>query len=143
MPPRFTLAQKRLIRRCLIWCYKTTKEDFERIERKFTQLEVDEFLLNQLLTTSHSIPPLSKEKYLQEIEKFKEYKNKKKEEALAQKFLDQKKEAPHADSLYLKNRLEAVSKAIEHFLGKKELSAIAILYEQEMAQRILEAREHR
>lgn len=143
MPAGFTPTEKKLIRRYLIWCYKTTKEELERTDRKFTQLIVDQFILDQLHKTSHSIPGISREKYLQEIEKFKEYKNKKKEEALAQKFLDQTKETPHANYLYLKNRLGAVEKAIVSFLGKKELRAIELLYEKEMTQRILQAREHR
>ncbi len=142
MPAGFTPAEKRLIRRYLIWCYKTTKEELERTDRKFTQLAVDEFILDQLRKTSHLIPGAPREKYLQEIKKFKEYRNKKREEALTQKFLDQDNEIPHANYLYLKNRLGSVEKAIVRFLGKKELNTIGLLYEEEMTKRILQARDH-
>ena len=142
MPAGFTPAEKRLIRRYLIWCYKTTKEELERTDRKFTQLEVDEFILDDLLKTRSSIQGPMREQYWQEIEKFEEYKNKKQEEALTQKFFDQTKRIPQANYLYLKNRLRAIEKAIVSFLGKKELTRIELLYEEEMTQRILQAREH-
>jgi len=46
------------------------------------------------------------------------------------------------DYLYLKNRLTAIEKAIKHFLGPGQMKHIRLLYEQEMTQRILTAREH-
>lgn len=70
---KFDKEKRRLIRRYLIWCYKTTREEFDG---------------------------------------------------------------------YLKNRLEAVEKAIEHFLGKDDLNNIQMLYENEMTNRILQARGH-
>ena len=143
MPAGFTLTEKRLIRRYLIWCYKTTKEELERTDRKFTQLEVDQFILDDLLETRSPIQGTTREQYLQEIKKFEEYKNKKQEEALTQKFFDPTKKIPHANYLYLKNRLRAIEKAIVSFLGKKELKQVELLYEEEMTQRILQAKEHR
>ena len=142
MPSKLSIIEKRLIRRYLIWCYKTTKEELERTDRKFTQLEVDQFILDDLLETRSPIQGTTREQYLQEIKKFEEYKNKKQEEALTQKFFDPIKVIPHAHYLYLKNRLRVVEKAIGYFLGKKELKRIELLYEEEMTQRILQAREH-
>ena len=142
MPAGFVLAEKRLIRRYLIWCYKTTKEELERTDRKFTQLEVDQFILDALPKISPEIQGATREQYLREIGKFEEYKNKKQEEALTQKFFDQTKKIPHVHYLYLKNRLRAVEKTIDYFLGKRELKRIELLYEEEMTQRILQAREH-
>ena len=143
MPAGFSPTEKKMIRRYLIWCYKTTKEELERIDRKFTQLKVDQFILDDLLKARSLIQGTTKEQYLQEIEKFAEYKNKKQAEALTQKFFDQTKKIPHANYLYLKNRLRSVEKAIISFLGKKELKQVELLYEEEMTQRILQAREHR
>ena len=37
-----------LTRRYLTWCYKTTKENLDRIDRYFTQDTVDQFLLQSL-----------------------------------------------------------------------------------------------
>ena len=41
---RLTLDHENLVRRYLLWAYKSTREDFERIERKTTQLIVDEYI---------------------------------------------------------------------------------------------------
>lgn len=43
-----TQSHKDLIRRYLLWAFKTTKESFERIERKTTQLMVDEYILERI-----------------------------------------------------------------------------------------------
>lgn len=42
------LNTKKLKTRYLVWLYKTTKERLDRIDRKFTQLEVDRFILREL-----------------------------------------------------------------------------------------------
>ena len=39
---------KNLKKRYLIWFYKTTKEALDKIERKFTQMEIDKFILKEL-----------------------------------------------------------------------------------------------
>ena len=40
--------EKNLRIRYLTWLYKTTKEAFDCYERKFTQLEIDEFILKEM-----------------------------------------------------------------------------------------------
>jgi len=40
--------ERNLIRRYLIWCYKATKEDLDKVDRKFTQLRVDYYVSDQL-----------------------------------------------------------------------------------------------
>ena len=40
--------RKNLKKRYLVWLYKTTKESLDRIERKFTQLEIDRHILGYL-----------------------------------------------------------------------------------------------
>ena len=59
-----------------------------------------------------------------------------------QKFQDVKKKISRSDSLYLRNRLQAIEQAIKYLFGLKELKVIQSLYEEEMTRRILEAREH-
>ncbi|MDE2027303.1 MAG: hypothetical protein KGK03_02055 [Candidatus Omnitrophica bacterium] len=114
---------QQLVRRYLLWAYKTTREDFERIERKTTQLLVDEYILAYLTTQKARVP-----------ETFKAY--------IAAKHKDEVKLKSQPEYLHLKNRLEAVEAAIRHFLGAKELAGIEKLYEGEFTRRILEAREH-
>ena len=42
------VSDNKLVKRYLIWCFKTTKEDLDRINRYFTQSTVDQFLLKAL-----------------------------------------------------------------------------------------------
>jgi len=51
-----TQAHRDLIRRYLLWFFKTTKESFERIERKTTQLMVDEYVLGRIKTAGRGVP---------------------------------------------------------------------------------------
>ena len=126
-------THKDLTRRYLLWFYKTTKESFERIERKTTQLKVDEYVLKQL-KTSGSDASLIKE--------FETYITTKEGDELKLKFADKKGKTLHPQYVYLKNKLQAIEAAIIYFLGKKELKTIQSLYEKEFTIRILQAREH-
>jgi len=60
-----------------------------------------------------------------------------------QKFLDENLIETKPEYQYLQARFSAIEKAICRFLGVKELEKIRALYEKEMMQRILQAREHR
>lgn len=136
-----TIEEKKLIRRYLIWCYKTTKEDLDRIDRYFTQLQVDAHVLKQLLKNPHPKGPQS-HLYSEKIEAFKEYMANKKKNVYSKKFADEEEKTLQPEYWYLKNRLGALEKTIVDFFGAKELKAIQDLYEVEMTRRILEAREH-
>ena len=135
-PTRFTQKEKDLIQRYLIWCYKTTKESLDRIDRYFTQLEVDRFILRELRSRENSS---GCDKLIGDFQK---YMQDKEENVLPKKFLDQKSKTLQPDYQYLYQRFVAVEKAIDHFLGRKELQNIRYLYEQEMTRRILESKEH-
>ncbi|OGX28167.1 MAG: hypothetical protein A2787_06440 [Omnitrophica WOR_2 bacterium RIFCSPHIGHO2_01_FULL_48_9] len=135
---KFTSYEKKLIRRYLIWCYKTTKESFERVERKFTQLTVDDFIADEL----KSLKGKMRSDLDGPIKEFEEYMNKKEMSALSEKFADPQRGVFNKEYLYLKIRLGAIEKAVVFFLGKKELTAIHKLYEEEMTKRILQARDH-
>jgi len=132
-------AEKNLTRRYLIWCYKATKEELDWIDRKFTQLKVDYFILKQLNSSQyrgsvHDVRPLIKE--------FEEYIAKKEKNAMKVKFVSGKSRKVTSRYQYLEARLIAIEKAIGHFLGKKDLKIIRGLYEAEMTTRILQSREH-
>ena len=130
-----------LVGRYLLWLYKTTKESFERIERKTTQLMIDEYVLNHL-NTAGEVPAHGREKYDGFVKEFEIYIKVKQEDELKLKFSDGKRKSLHPQYVYLKNRLEAVEAAIKHFLGEKELRAMRSLYEKEFTDRILQARDH-
>jgi len=104
----------------LTWAYKSTKESFDRLERKATQLMADEYIW-QKLSDKRAGPALE----------FKAYIAKKKAQPVsAQQYS------------YLKDRLNAVEEAIKHFLGVKELNNIRAGYEEEFTRRIWESKEH-
>jgi len=128
---QLSLDHRNLIRRYLLWAFKSTKESFERIERKTTQLKVDEYIFDHLSKKKLEIPLA-----------FKTYIADKRKEELKLKFVDDKKKELHPEYVYLKNRLAAIEGAIKHFLGNKELDRMQALYEKEFTRRILEARDH-
>ncbi len=134
-------THKNLIRRYLLWAYKTTKESFERIERKTTQLVVDEYVL-KALNKSPKVAKDAKKGYDALLKEFEGYIANKANDEIKQKFTDDKKKDFHPQYLYLKNRLAAIEGAIKHFLGPKELKKIEALFEAEFTERILKAREH-
>lgn len=126
-----------MTRRYLLWCYKTTKEDLDCIDRYFTQLVVDERVFDLL---SKQVGKNSL--YQKKIDDFKQYMVMKEKNVLPKKYTDSAKKVLQPDYWYFKARLAALEKVIVEFLGVKELKSIQALYEAEMSRRILEAREH-
>jgi len=127
------LDTKNLKKRYLVWLYKTTKESLDRIERKFTQLEIDRFILSQL-------KKLDKQKRAGGfIFDFKTYIANKEREALNLKYEGKNLKSEY---YFLDLKLTAIEKAIKQELGKKALLEIKSLYEKEMTQRILKSKEH-
>ena len=135
-------ADKNLIKRYLLWCYKTTKEELDRIDRKFTQLEVDYFIRQKLSESKSAAVRLSGKEYLALLADFDDYISKKEKDATNLKYADSVKPLFNPQYVYLNDRLKAIEKAAVVFLGKKELSAMQSLYEGEMTKRILEERQH-
>ena len=136
---KVTNVERKLIRRYLIWCYKTTREELERIDRKFTQLTVDYFIRDELSRLKQREQDLLKI----QLEGFKDYIVKKETSAYLEKFANSNKVELRPEYLYLKVRLAVIEKAIGHFLGKQESAVISQLYEEEMTKRILEAKDHK
>ena len=125
-----------------MWCYKTTKEQVDRIDRKFTQLLVDEHILKKLEHQEFFGTRTAQQEYLRKITEFKKYMADKRKDAYSLKFSDKQKAQLNSEYYYLKKRLEAVEQAIVYFLNRKELLMIKTIYEQEMLKRLVEAREH-
>lgn len=137
MKKSLTVNQKNLVRRYLLWCYKTTKEDLDRIDRYFTQAIVDKRLLEILKKNKIEDPACQKK-----IDDFSIYLRTKETNALAKKLVSPQKNILQPEYWYLQKRCTAIEQAISEFLGKKELKAIQSAYEAEMSRRILESREH-
>jgi len=124
---------KNLKKRYLVWFYKTCKEALDKIERKFTQLEIDNFVLQELKRQNRD------KKLDKFIEEFKEYIRNKESDGLGLKYSGNTLKPEY---LFLVAKLRAVEKAIAKELGKKALSEIKLLYEMEMTERILKSTEH-
>lgn len=124
---------KNLKKRYLVWLYKTTREALDKIERKFTQLEVDRFILSQL-------KKLDKQKRAGGfIFDFKTYIANKEREALNLKYEGKNLKSEY---YFLDLKLTAIEKVIKQELGKKALLEIKSLYEKEMTERILKSKGH-
>lgn len=122
------LESIKLKTRYLVWLYKTTKEAVDRVDRKFTQLEIDRQIRAILFKEINlSTEKKSLEKFLKELD---EYIAKKETEAQSLK-----------DPAYTlhKLKLAAIERSIERLLDKKSLEEIKELYQQEMLRRIIEA----
>lgn len=125
---------KNLKKRYLIWFYKTTKEALDKIERKFTQVEIDRFILSEIKKgDKHN----QLKKFLDE---FKAYIQNKEKEGIDLKFREQ---GTKPEYLFLDLKLKAIEKTIIKELGKAALEKIKDSYEQEMIQRILGERQQK
>lgn len=123
---------RNLKKRYLVWFYKSTKEALDKIERKFTQVEIDKFILKELKKKgSKDVKSF--------IDDFEVYIQKKEQEGLNLKYIG-KELRPEYQFLFLK--LEAIEKSIIKELGKETLKQIKSSYEREMTERILKSTEH-
>jgi ethanolamine ammonia-lyase large subunit len=123
------LDLKQLKKRYLLWLYKTTKEALDRIERKFTQLEVDRVILKELEKQDKS------KKAQKQIAEFRAYILNKEIDGISLKY-EGKELKP--EYYFLDLKLRAIEKTIAQELGAATLSKIKGAYEQEMTRRILE-----
>ena len=140
--PPLTQNEKNLLRRYLMWCYKTTKEELDKVDRYFTQLKADDFVLKQLKRSEEYRSSKGAKAYKDMVDQFQVYMSTKEMNVLKKKFKDSGQKALNSDYQYLKNRFAAIEGAIRYFLGSKELGKMRSLYEREMTGRILQAREH-
>ena len=131
---------KNLKKRYFIWLYKTTKEAFDKYERKFTQVDIDQDILvtmeKELMGAYLPHEKDALQKYINDFQKYIEDK-----ERACSELRDQgKKKNP--EFLFLDIKLNAIEKIITQELGRRGLEKIKALYELEMAERILRSTEH-
>jgi hypothetical protein len=133
--------EKNLTIRYLSWLYKTTKEAFDRYERKFTQLEIDEYVLKEMeKELKASYLPSEKVPLEKFVNDFRAYISEKEEACLKLKY---KGKRVNPEFLFLDVKLNAIEKAIEKELGKKGLQEIREAYQREMLRRIMEEKEEK
>ncbi len=132
---------KNLKKRYLIWLYMTTKEAFDRFERKFTQLEIDEFMLFAMeKELKGAYLPGDKQTLEKYINDFRDYIAEKEKICLKLKY---KGKRVDPEFLFLDIKLEAIEKAIVKELGAKALDEIKTFYESEMTQKISRGTKHK
>jgi len=131
---------KNLKKRYLVWLYKTTKEAFDKYERKFTQVDIDtDILVEMEKELLGSYLPHEKDALQKHINDFQRYIEDK--ERACSDLRDQgKKKNP--EFIFLEIKLNAVEKVITKELGRRGLERIKSLYEIEMTERILRSTEH-
>ena len=123
----------KLKKRYLIWLYKETKEALDRVDRKFTQIEIDKFIRKELRKGEREAAKF--------FEDFNTYVNNKEKDCATLKSREGKYLSPEHQFLSLK--LKAIEKAIVKELSAKGLEEIKNLYHQEMVDRILRSTEHK
>jgi len=121
-----------LKKRYLIWLYKETKEALDRVDRKFTQIDIDKFILEELQKNT-----FADKKFLDE---FIIYVNNKEQDCQKIKSGDTYLNSEHQ---FFSLKLHAIEKSILNELGAKGLEEIKNLYHQEMVDRILRSTEHK
>ena len=131
--------EKNLKIRYLTWLYKTIKEAFDRYERKFTQLEIDEFILKEMeKELKGSYLPQEKRALERLVNDFRNYIAEKEKACLKLKYKGKKIEP---EFIFLDVKLEAIEKAIVSESGKSALEKIKEDYQQEMLKRIMQQKE--
>ncbi len=132
---------KNLEKRYYIWLYKTTKEAFDKYERKFTQLDIDKSILNRMeKELKGTFLPHEKKALETDINKFKLYIEEKEKACLKLKYKGKK---INPEFLFLDVKLEAIEKNIVEEFGSKTLEEIKSLYEKEMVGRIVRATDNK
>jgi len=131
---------RNLQKRYFVWLYKTTKEAFDKYERKFTQTEIDEDILLEMESTLlGAYLPHEKEALEKLVNDFREYISNKEKTCMELKYQGKK---TNPDFIFLDMKLNTIEKLITKELGRRALEEIKGLYELEMMQRILRSMEH-
>lgn len=133
--------EKNLRIRYLTWLYKNTKEAFDVYERKFTQLEIDEFILKEMeKELKGSYLPQEKKPLEKMVNDFRSYIVEKEKVCLKLKYKGKKIDP---EFIFLDVKLEAIEKTIQSEFGSSGLERIKKLYEEEMTKRIMAQREEK
>jgi len=134
-----TQEKESLKYRYLLWLYKTLKEELDRTDRKFTQVEVDKEIEKYITRNAHLSEIDDAEKFRVLAQGWKEYIDKKSADGKALKYSGSKVKAEYH---FTRLKLDAVERIIRKLFGDKTLKDIQSGYESEMSRRILESREH-
>jgi len=134
------LDNKNLKKRYFIWLYKTTKEAFDKYERKFTQTEIDKDILLEVENAlMGAYLPHEKAELEKLVNDFQAYISTKEKACLELKYQGLR---TNPEFIFLDVKLNAIEKLITKEFGRRALAEIKALYEKEMARRIMRGTEH-
>jgi|GEM_PF-244592 len=125
-----------LLKRYLLWLYKMTKDECDKIDRKFTQLEIDRQIEKILEKSIDACDPALRQALALQLGEWKAYIVGKEADGERLKFDSNGQLDPHYAFLCLKK--EAVERLIVTQFGHKGLREIKDLYEEASRIRILE-----
>lgn len=128
--------KKSLHKRYLFWLYKTTKDELDKIDRKFTQLEIDKRIEKILKRKAGAWGRQTKEGILPFLKEWQEYIFTKESDAQKLKFSEDGHINP--GYLFLCLKLEAITDIIKTTLGKSGLLEFRRIYEEYAMKRISE-----
>ncbi len=128
--------QESLYKRYLLWLYKTTKDELDKIERKFTQLDIDRQIQKILKKKSDVLKSPLRGGITPFLEEGKEYIFEKESDAQKLKLTEEGLLNPKYLFLHLK--LEAITQITKIHFGQKGLEEFKRLYEEAALRRILE-----
>lgn len=125
-----------LHKRYLFWLYRMTREELDKIDRKFTQLDVDKEIQKSLNDKIRGLGAAFEEKLSPFLKEWKEYVFQKESDAQKLKFAEDGQMDPQY--LFLRLKLEAIEQAAKARFGSKGLAEFKKLYEESAFKRILE-----
>jgi len=130
------LDRMSLTKRYLFWLYKVTKDELDKIERKFTQMDIDRDIQRLLDKKTKGLDPALKKGIQPHLDEWQEYIFQKESDAQKLKFDEDGR--LNASYLFLSLKLEAVTQIIRTRLGLRGYRQIQRLYEESLVKRILE-----
>ncbi len=128
-------AYHALARRYLLWMYKMTKDELDRIDRKFTQLDVDHFIAGYFVKVSDRLNEKSRDALRPYFREWDAYVGAKEKDAQDLKYVAPGELEAHYAFLHLK--LQAILCAVRRYLGPKGIGEFQRLYETKAIENIL------
>ncbi|MFH0877889.1 MAG: hypothetical protein V1863_06690 [Candidatus Omnitrophota bacterium] len=125
-----------LTKRYLLWLYKTTRDELDKIDRKFTQLDVDLQIQTMLAKRAATMPKDLRGSLGPFLKEWQEYVFEK--DSDAQKLKIGEDGRPNARYVFLRLKIEVISRLIRGHFGQQGLKEIKKRYEESCVQRILE-----
>ena len=127
--------QNSLSKRYLLWLYKTTRDEADKIERKFTQLDIDREVEKLLKKKTGGLKSSLKAGVSPFMEEWKEYIFRKESDGQKLKFTEEFE--PDPKYIFLRLKLEAIENIMKASFGAAFFKEARKLYEDSCIQRIL------